>query len=87
MCYLNCGRVIFIGVGYFLLCTAISGQQNIISKVFKDDGFGNLGFYALGAMYAVFGVSSFVSAPIIKFFGDRLSLVIGTIGYFIYISV
>ena len=37
-------------------------------------------------MYAVFGCTSFVSAPAIKFLGDKCSLILGTCGYLVYIS-
>jgi hypothetical protein len=61
--HLNLDRVIILAFGFFLLMNAISVTQCIITQVLDDGGYGNLGFYALGAMFGTFGVLSMVSAP------------------------
>jgi hypothetical protein len=87
MCYRNIDRVLFISFGIYFLSNATNIAQNIISQVLKDDGFGNLGFYALGVMYATFGVCSMFANVLIKKFGYRLSFFIGLLSYLLYLSV
>jgi len=86
MCQLNCGRLLYICVGIFMLMNAVNLTQCICSKVLQDNGYGNLGFYALGVMFGIFGLCSLIILPLIKKLGDRMSMIIGTISYFIYIG-
>jgi MFS family permease len=45
-----------------------------------------LGFYSLGVLYCVFGVSSFFSLPVVKKLGAKYSLVIGALCYSTYVA-
>ena len=69
-----------------MLMNAVNLTQCICSKVLSDDGYGNLGFYALGLMFGTFGLCSLVILPVINKLGDRMSMVIGTVSYFVYIG-
>ena len=47
----------------------------------EELGYGDFGFYSLALLYFVFGVSCFISTPIVKKCGERTSLIISSIGY------
>jgi hypothetical protein len=64
--------------------TACNVTMGIITKILVDNGFGNLGFYAQGVLYCVFGLCSFVAAPTVHYLGDKGSLVLGSSTYAIY---
>lgn len=52
----------------------------------RDDNFGDLGFYSLGLNYGCFGLFSFLSAPIVKKWGAKRSIIIGCLTYCIFIG-
>ena len=52
----------------------------------QDNDFGNLGFYSLALLYCVFGFSSFLSTPIVKKLGVKISLVLGALCYSLYVA-
>ena len=70
--------------GCFILFNAINTTQNLLSEVLADDGFGSLGFYSLGGYYAVFGVASIWAGQLINLWGERVCMVIGSVGYTLY---
>ena len=81
---LNLDRILVLAFGCLIMFSAINTTQNMLSKILKDSGFGNLGFYSLGLYYLAFGFAGFLSSPIIKKFGDRKILGIGALCYTIY---
>jgi MFS family permease len=58
----------------------------LATKVLKDDHFGQLGFYSLGLHYSVYGICSFMAAPIVKRWGEKKSLMVGCSTYVLYIG-
>ena len=40
-----------------------------------------LGYYSSGIMFAVFAFASFFAAPQVTYFGDRLSMILGSATY------
>jgi MFS family permease len=53
----------------------------MLSKILKDSGFGNLGFYSLGLYYLAFGFAGFFSSPVITKCGDKRVLALGALAY------
>lgn len=60
--------------------------QALAAQVLIDNDYGDLGFFSLGILYAAFGVSSFVSFPIVKFLGARMSHAAGSFCYVVFVS-
>ena len=52
----------------------------------RDDNFGQLGFYSLGAHYCAFGIFSFAAAPSVNKIGPKVSMMIGCCLYALYIG-
>mmetsp|Transcript_19652 Transcript_19652/g.14105 ORF Transcript_19652/g.14105 Transcript_19652/m.14105 type:complete len:105 (+) Transcript_19652:134-448(+) len=52
----------------------------------QDNHFGNLGFYSLGLLYCVFGITSFFSAVVVNKLGTKCSLLIGAFCYCLYVA-
>jgi hypothetical protein len=50
----------------------------LTTKVLKDNGFGQLGYYSLAVSFMLFGMFSFLSAPIVRKLGSRISLSVGS---------
>jgi len=85
MKYNNLGKVTVISLGFFVLFTAFNSASNLSSKAMQDDGLGDLGFYSLGALYLVFGLTSFLAPWVVNKIGIRYSEILGAFGYFFWI--
>jgi fluoride ion exporter CrcB/FEX len=83
----NFWLLILISLGFLLLFTAFSTAQNLTTKILEDNDFGKLGFYALAVLYCTFGCFSFLSAPIVTYLGNKLSLFIGAMCYVVYNAI
>lgn len=46
----------------------------------------NLGYYTLAVLYSSLSISNFISPFIVSKFGEKISLIIGTLSYAIYIG-
>ena len=86
MIWTNIGQVTILSIGFLLLFTSFNTCQNFSSKVLKDDGFDNLGFYSLGLLYFVFAICSFFSTAIVRKIGKvKISMSIGASCYALWV--
>jgi hypothetical protein len=83
---LNFDRLLVLSFGFMLLFTAFNTAQSLATQVLADNNFGKLGFYSLALLYCVFGFCCFISLPIVKKLGARMSLVIGASCYSFYVA-
>lgn len=83
---LNFDKLLVLSFGFMLLFTAFNTSQSLATQVLEDNNFGKLGFYSLAILYCVFGFCCFISLPIVKKLGARISLVIGAFCYTFYVS-
>ena len=74
--YVNLGKAFQLCVGYLIMFIAISCTINMSSQVMMDDGFGNLGFYTVGLVYLMGGVTGFFAPSIVNRLGNKVCLVI-----------
>ena len=75
-----------MAVGFMLLFISFNTCQNFATKVLKDDGFGNLGFFSLAILYLFFAIFSFFSAAIVRKIGSlRVAMSIGAFCYSFWI--
>jgi len=71
--------------GFFVLFIAFGSAQNLSSKVMEVNGLGSLGFYSLGTLYLVFGLTSFLATGIARKLGLRWTHTLGAFCYFFWI--
>jgi hypothetical protein len=71
-----------------LVFTGFSGCSNIISKIYEDVGFKNLGQIALFTLYICYGFTSLVSAGVVARLPYKLTFSLSALGYgmFVYIG-
>ena len=81
----NIFKLIILSVGFLLLFSCFITAQNLSADVLEDLGFGDLGFYTLGVLYFSFAFSCFIATPIVNKIGDRASMFLGSIPYFLYV--
>jgi hypothetical protein len=84
--WLNLGCVMFLCIGVHMLLIAANVSQNMAAQILRDQGFGELGFYAVGLMNGTLGFACLFIAPVTKKLGDKCSLSLGTTTFLIYIG-
>jgi len=84
--HLNFDRLLILSIGFLLLFTSFNTAQGLAAIVLKDDGLESLGFYSLGLLYCVFGISSFFATSLVKILGEKTSLLTGAICYSVYVA-
>ena len=57
--YPNLKAMLLISAGFFFVLFAFSSAANVYSKLLRQNGHGDLGFYGLAIVYLVFGISCF----------------------------
>ena len=80
----NLCKLLILSVGFQLLFCVFNTSQNLASEVLDDLGYGDLGFYSLGALYLSFSLFCFAATPIVKKWGERSAMTIGAMCYTLY---
>lgn len=86
MRHLNFDRLLILSIGFLLLFTSFGVSQGLAAKVLEDNDFGELGFYSLALLYVFFGIAAFLSTPVVNKLGERMSLVVGSLCYALYVA-
>jgi hypothetical protein len=68
-----------------MLFMAFFSSANSASKVLRDCGFANLGFYSLSMLYLNFGLSSLWTPMVVKKLQPKMSMVIASLFYSLWI--
>ncbi len=55
--YPNLRETILLSFGFFLVLYAFISASSVYSKLLRDNGHGDLGFYGLAILYGVFSIS------------------------------
>ncbi|KAK5583579.1 hypothetical protein RB653_005176 [Dictyostelium firmibasis] len=74
-------NIIILGLSFCILFSAFSPTQILQTTINQ-----NLGYYTLAVLYSSLSISNFLSPFIVSKFGEKLSLIIGTLSYSIYIG-
>ena len=77
-------RVIFMGLSFMIMFTSFNSLQNIVSKLYEEYGYNNMGQTAILFLYAAFGVSTFFTSFIVKSLGYKKTLFFSSLGYGIF---
>jgi hypothetical protein len=78
------GRTAYLGVAFMIMFTAFNSLQNIVSKVYNDSGYKNLGTASVLLLYFVYGAFTFVAPFLIRVLGYKKSMFISSLGYGIF---
>ena len=78
---LNQDKVIHISFAYLILTTAYNPSLNFASKIIKDFGYENLGFYSVALLYLASSISSLLAPGFVNKFGIIKSFIIGSLLY------
>jgi hypothetical protein len=77
-------RVAFLGITFMLMFTAFNSLQNIVSKIYADYGYDDLGEISILLLYFVFGVCTFFTPYIIRTFGYKKVMFCSSLGYVVF---
>lgn len=75
--YLN---IFLLGFGFFLLFSAFNTSQVFMTSIFRDKG-----YIILGIIYGIFSLSNFLSPSIDTKLGSRLTIIISSITYVLFV--
>lgn len=87
----NIKAILTLAMAFFILFVAFTSSANIYSKLMRDIGYGNLGFYGLSLLYASFSIGCFlapsitsmISKPQRAFQGSAITYTLWIIGAYI----
>jgi hypothetical protein len=80
-------RVAYLGVLFLIMFTTFNSLQNIVSKLYNEYGYGNLGEISILILYLVFGIATFFTPFVIRTFGYKKVLFFSALGYASYEAV
>ena len=78
------GRVAYLGIAFMIMFTAYNSLQNIVSRLYGEYGYTNLGTASIILLYFILGSFTFFSPFIIRTFGFKKSMFISSLGYAIF---
>jgi len=67
-----------------IMFTSYNSLQNIVSKLYDEYNFKNMGQTAVMAIYAAFGVTTLFSSFIVKKLGYKKAMFFASLGYGIF---
>ena len=60
----NIKAILTLAMAFFTLFVPFTSSGNIYSKLMRESGYGNLGFYGLSLLYASFSIGCFLAPSI-----------------------
>lgn len=79
-------RIIYLGISFMIMFTSFNSLQNIVSKLYDEYNFKNMGQTAVMAIYAAFGVTTLFSSFIVKKLGYKKAMFCASLGYGVFQS-
>ncbi len=77
----NLSKVLYISTAFFILFSAYNGAQSLMSQIYEQLGYKQLGRQSLVALYFTFLVNNLFAANIIQNWSYKKGLFIGSFGY------
>jgi len=75
------GKVIYLTTGFTILLTAFTSASNLVSEIYEQFQYDNLGKITLLTLYSVFFFAVFIVPGIIKSWSYKNGIFIGSLGY------
>jgi fucose permease len=70
-----------------IMFSSYNSLQNIVAKLYDDDGYNNMGRVLFICLYGMFGVTTVFSSFIVKKFGFKKSMFFASLGYAVFESM
>ena len=77
-------NVALLGITFLIMFTSFNSLQNIVSKIYNDYGYVNLGQTSVLVLYFTFGIATFITPYAIRKFGYKKVMFISSLGYAVY---
>ena len=77
----NLGKVIYFGAAFTILLTAFTSASNLVSEIYEQFHYNNLGKVTLLVLYSVFFFSVFIVPGIIRSWSYKNGVFVGSLGY------
>lgn len=74
-------RIIYLGISFMLMFTSYNSLQNIVSKLYDEYNYKNLGQTAVMFLYGAFGLVTPFSSFVVKKLGYKKSMFFCSLGY------
>jgi hypothetical protein len=78
-------NVVYLAISFLCLFSAFNIAQNLVTEIFGQEGFSDLGQYCLFTIYFCFGLSSFVVAHVKSKLSHKAGMILGGLGYFLFL--
>eukprot|EP01017_Pseudomicrothorax_dubius_P039759 TRINITY_DN613_c0_g1_i1.p1 TRINITY_DN613_c0_g1~~TRINITY_DN613_c0_g1_i1.p1 ORF type:complete len:256 (+),score=33.78 TRINITY_DN613_c0_g1_i1:115-882(+) len=75
------GKLVFISLVFLIMFTAFNSIQNLVSEIYEQSGYDNLGRICLFTFNTAFCIGSFATARIVKRLGLSPSIFFATLPY------
>ena len=79
--------VAFLGVLFLVMFTTFNSLQNIISKIYNEEGYHSLGETSILLLYFVFGGATFFSPFVIRTLGHKKAMFFSSLGFSLFEGV
>lgn len=74
-------------MGHFLVSTKTNGRETGVKNLQSTVNNGSkAGLYALGSLYFTFAGANFIAPTVAVLLGERIAMLLGAIGYFLFVS-
>jgi hypothetical protein len=60
----NVKAILTLALGFLIMFVAFTSSANIYSKLMRDQGYGNLGFYGMALLYISFSIGCFLAPSV-----------------------
>ena len=83
----NLSKVIYISTAFFFLFSAYNGAQSLMSEIYEQLGYKQLGRQSLIALYGAFLINNLFAANIIQDWSYKKGMFIGSFGYIVSLVI
>jgi hypothetical protein len=77
-------RIGYLGFSFMIMFTSFFSLQNMVSKLYEDYNYKNLGQVSLLVIYLSFGICTIFSSYVVKRVGYKRSMFFSSLGYVIF---
>jgi len=79
-------NVVYLNVVLMIYCSAVNSAMGIVSQIFDERGYLNLGNTSLFVIYLASGVNNLLVSTYVKTFSYRKTFLIASLGYLFFLA-
>ena len=83
--YKNIGKVLYLGLCFFMLYTAYSGAQTLVSEIYEQLGYSSLGQLGQLVLYSVYFCSALIVPGLVRTWDYKTGVFVGTLGFLAFL--